>query len=386
MLGLLLLYTLNVFPQSIGLEEIEIFAVQNSKGLQTLEKETQRQEAMVQSFRDIPKANLELQYGNIQNAFVGDYAINFLQSFENPGYYKARRQLLESYVQQAKVQLDLKKLDVLKFCRENYMTYAYYIMLKEMYQKHLEVYQKASDKADIRYTSGESSLLEKIHFETQLKALQNAILLAETRAQAPYSILKTLLATKDSLHIKTTDFMDSRPLVIYPTWRQLALYDALDASTNNALKVEQNMLKPGFSAGLTNQSINGSIRQFVLGVGINIPLFTQSSRARINALGLEKEVLQAKKNEIEQQLQLEWERLFIEMKAGQKNLEYLQIFGIPQTERLLDITTKQYQEGEINYLDFQQIYTQIFQIQESYLNQLLTYKLQEINLKYISGI
>ncbi|MFB0907321.1 MAG: CusA/CzcA family heavy metal efflux RND transporter, partial [Spirosomataceae bacterium] len=168
--------------QELTLGDLEKRAIENNRTIATSRLEVAHQQSVVGTYREIPRTNVELQYGNIQTPFVGDYAFAVMQSFDNPRVFQARKKLLETYVQQANVALDLQQMATLKQVRENYFRYVYSIRLQALLANQLEIYSSAAQKATLRYKLGESGLLEKVHFETQLSALENKA--AVTRNQS----------------------------------------------------------------------------------------------------------------------------------------------------------------------------------------------------------
>jgi cobalt-zinc-cadmium resistance protein CzcA len=68
-----------------------------------------------------------------------------------------------------------------------------------------------------------------------------------------------------------------------------------------------------------------------------------------------------------------------------QTLDYFRDTAIPQADLMISTATKQYNEGDINYLDFQQIYAQAIGIRETHLQEQLKQKLLETNIQFITG-
>ncbi|MDP5122237.1 MAG: TolC family protein, partial [Spirosomaceae bacterium] len=388
--GFLLLVTLSLskclYAQQLSLPDLEKRALENNRTLTVNGLEVAHQQSLVGTYREIPKTNVELQYGNIQTPFVGDYAFTVMQSFDNPKVFQARKKLLETYVQQANVALDLQKIATVKQVRENYFRYVYSIRLQELLTSELQVYGSAAKKATLRYNLGESGLLEKVHFETQLSALQNRETVIRNQSVIPYLNLQNLTASADSLEISTVDFRREKPLFFETSELPfLRNFDAQKSTIDEQIKLTQQQLKPGFVAGITNQSMEGSLRQFVVTGGLNIPIFNKSEKAKIEALRIENKVIDSKVVDIENQLLTEIQTLRAELLTTNQTLNYYQETAIPQADLMISTASKQYNEGDINYLDFQLIYAQAIGIRETYLQEQLKQKLIETNIQFITG-
>jgi cobalt-zinc-cadmium resistance protein CzcA len=372
--------------QQFTLNEIEQIALDNNRTLVTNKLEIERNQASVMTYRDIPKTDFDLQYGNIQTPFVRDYTLSIVQRFDNPKVYQARKKLLETYVKQANTQFDLQKLDVKRQIREQYYTFVYQLQLKKILQSQLESYQRASQKAAIRYEAGETSILEKIHFEAQLDALTNRIEVVEQQAKLPYLNLQNLSATSDTLLLDERDFFDKQVIgFTVADSPLLQQFESLKETTQESINLEKTQLKPGFIGGITNQSMNGSLRQFFVTGGVSIPLFKEASKAKVEVLRIENQVIDSKMANVENQLLTELNRLNVEHAIAQRNLDYLENTAIPQADLLINTATNQYGQGDINYLEFQQIYLRAIGQKEKFLNQQFSQKLTETAIQYIMG-
>ncbi len=372
--------------QELTLGDLEKRAIENNRTLRTSGLVIEKSQAEVGTFRSIPKTNVELQYGNIQTPFVGDYTLSVSQNFDNPKVYRARKKLLETYVNQAQVQFDLQKLDIRKQVRENYYQVIYHDLLLQFLMNQDSVYQQAVRKANLRYQTGETDVLEKIYFETQLQALQNRKQQVQQQAQVPYFRLQNLLATTDLLRLSKAEFLPDKTLVFSGTDLPfLQTFLAQENMLNEQINLEKMNLKPGFVGGIANQSIAGSLRQFIVTGGVNIPIFKAAQKAKIDALSVENKVINSQLADTENQLLTELMTLQTERNSVQQTLRYLENSAIPQAELLIKTATKQYNEGDINYLEFQLVYARAITIRETLLQEQLKQKLLETNIQFITG-
>lgn len=373
------------YSQQFTLNEAVERALQQNKTLKLNEWEIKKQEKLVGTYKELPRAAFELQYGNIQQPFVGDYAVSATQTFELPSVYNARKKLLESYVQQAQLSLDLQQLDIKQQVRQAYYQLAYQQQLVRLVRSQDSLFQKAAQKAAFRYNAGETNLLEKITLETQAKTLENRVAVSQSQEQQAALLLKQLLVVDSvaidnsllSKHTNTSIYSEDFPL--------LKTFSMLQTVNENNLLVEKQQLKPSFMGGITNQSMEGSLRQFIVMGGINIPLFKQAPKARMEALAVEKQRINAQQDALDFQLKTELKTLQNKWNVTQRTLEYLEKSALPQAELLIRTATKQYAEGEINYIEFQQSHAQAQQIRETHLGQQLAQRQIETVINYLLG-
>lgn len=374
------------FSQHFTLDEALERALQQNKTLKVNEWDIRKQEKLVGTYKELPKTNVELQIGNIQQPFVYDYAFTAAQSFEMPSVYKARKKLLESYVQQAHLSLDLQQLSVKQQVRQAYYQLAYQQLLVKLLISQDSLFQKAAQKAAFRYNAGETNLLEKITLETQAKTLENRIQVSENQSQQAAYYLKQLLVI-DTVAISNEVLNKKNHSAINAyDFPMLKTFSVLQNVNENNLLVEQQQLKPSFMGGVTNQSMEGSIRQFIVMGGINIPLFKQAPKARIEALQVEKNHIEAQRDALEIQLQTELKTLQNQWRTTQQTLDYLENSALPQADLLIKTAAKQYAEGEINYIEFQQSHAQALNIRETHLQQQLAQRQIETAINYLLGL
>lgn len=384
-LGLIFLATLTANSQQVSLSEIEEMAIKNNRTLRASALEIDRNQAAVGTYREISRTIVEVQFGNTQTPFVNDYTATVLQNFESPGYYKTRKKLLESYVQQANVTLDLRQLEIRQRVRQSYVELIHEKLLLDFLKNQDSIYQKAARKAEIRYRTGETSILEKIHFETQLNALKNRINVTQIELRIPYLKLKNLAVLSDSISFSENEFYGRNIIFNGNNLPWLRSIDAEKANLQEEILVEKSRLKPGFIGGITNQSMNGSLRQFVITAGLNIPISKRAVQSKIESLSIEKQVLDARLEALEYQLLTEFQTLQTQRNSLLSTLDYLEKMALPNAELMVATALKQYNGGEINYLEFQQIYTPAIAVRETFLQRQFELKLNETELRYITG-
>lgn len=373
--------------QKQSLDAVISMALENNLGLKASEKEIVQKETMVGTWKEIPKTSFDLQYGNIQLPNVGDYAFSAMQSFKHPAVNKARKELLESLVKQSKTEQEIRELGIKMAARENYYAMAFQSKIVDFLSNQDTLFSKAINRAAVKYKAGETSVLEQKNLEIERAALQNRIRIAQKNRAMEQNKLEELTQWKNGPLFINNEELEKELLLSYESEQIpfLDRFDRLQEINQNHLGISQASLKPDFMGGITNQSMNSNLSQFIVSGGVSIPIFQKSEKAKIAAYQIEQQVIAAQRTALQSQIQLELSNLEIELKAIKNEISYLNQSALPQVQELIEIAQKQYLLGDITYLEYQQSFKQSLQIQELYLNKLLEQKRIEINIIYLQG-
>ncbi|SOE20883.1 Outer membrane protein TolC [Spirosomataceae bacterium TFI 002] len=380
-------FSLQTLAQKIGLDEAIDFALKNNLELKVADKEVQHKEAFVATFQEIPKTNLELQYGSIQLPNIGDYAFTLAQPFNHPAENKARKKLYESYVNQSLTEREIRVLELKKAVRSSYYTLTFQSRLLDFLSDQDTLYSKAIRRAEIRYKQGETSILERTNLSMQRDQLKNNMQQTQYQLSMEQQKLKELLQWKSGDLIVEKEELENEILLGNPSGESpfLSRFDRLSEVNQEQINLTQAGLKPSFLAGVTNQSMNGSLSQFVIMGGINIPIFQKSGKAKVEAFKVQDQVIAAQKEALNSKITMEVENLVTELRSKNSELNYLKQSALPSAELITQTAQKQYMIGDINYLEYQQNFKQALDIRQQYLNKLLEQKIIEININYLLG-
>ncbi len=379
-----------VFAQTKTLPQIIEAAHKNNQLLKTSVLDIEGQQMLVKTAKELPKTNLDLQFGRIQVASMSDYTLGFTQQFANPKVYQTHSNLLLSQVESSKKSLDVRKAEITSMVKQYYYQLLYYQVFTQNLMHQDSLYRSALRAADLRLKAGETNLLEKVSAETRLQEITNRQANLEVNMAIAYQHLKTLMNSQEEFKI---DF--SLPLKKDNT----LIINALNIEKNPILAfqkqqiiisqqqtdLEKMKLKPDFRAGIINQSIEHRANQLAVSAGIGIPIFMQAQKARIGASQINEKIAQSNLQYAENQLLSQINILRKEYEKHQNSLKYYEQFTLPQADLLLTNSMKSYKSGEIEYVEFVQNSQQAWQIKEAYLETIFNYNLTIIQIETLLG-
>lgn len=377
-----LLISINVSAQSLTLKNlIENITIRN---VELSNSQLEKQKALIfsKNFKELPKTNIELQAGNIQNPFVHDYALGVKQSLQNPSYYKS---IQDSYGLKSEY-YDLNKVQISKNLKkqiaEIYYEYVFQTQQLSIYENSVSKINKIYEVVEKKYKSGEADLkelndlnLKKLIFENKLIEIKNEI-----------------ESYKQKLLVWSGNDMDSQILVdtVYiPILKSEANIDMKLADwqikeQENSIKIVKNQAKPGFTLGLINQSMMGSYQQFIALAGIDIPVFNNGLKKKIEAKNIDVKISQQYKLGLKQMQDLELRDLNIKIKNYDYQIHAIQDKIIPLLEKNTEITLDKYLGGDAEYHNIFDSLYELINTKERVINYKKMRVLAMVQIDYIN--
>jgi cobalt-zinc-cadmium resistance protein CzcA len=386
-----MLLNCHAFAQTLNLQQSIDLAYKNNYLLKISNLETQGQELLIKTTRELAKTNLDVQLGRTQTAYTNDYTLGLMQQFSHPKLYQAQADLQKSHVVASQRNEILRKKEIEGEIKQIYYQLFYYQQLRRILTQQDSIYRNTLKIAEVRYKAGESNSLEKISAEVRLQEINNRLRMLEKDEETAYQHYKLLLNTvqefrldfeipfkRDSVLIKNTLSLIGNPL--------RSVFEQQTVISQQQTNVEKQKLKPDFRVGLITQSIEHKANQMVFSAGIGLPIFTRAQKARIEVAKVNEKIADSNLKNIELQLN---GRLNILKKAYQKHqssLSYYENYALPQAELMIKNAIKAYQSGEIDYVELIQNNQQAWQIKDSYLLTVLNFNQTIIEIETLLGI
>jgi len=256
--------------------------------------------------------------------------------------------------------------------------------------------------ASLRYTTGETNLLEKTTAETKRGELQLLLSQNETDIASTYASLKMLLNTADDFSLSAdkslqplsfTASFDATLVANNPSLKHL-YQQAVIAEQNK--KVETAQTLPDFKVGYMNQSIigfqningtdvyyNSSQRFTGFNVGVTVPLTFLSNAQKIKSLSLKQQALQKEADNRNLLLQTQLQNAFAEYHQRLRQFNYYKSSALPNAETIISTATLSFNKGEINYLEYAVALQNATNIRISYLRSINELNQSIININFL---
>ena len=408
-MALLVLYFVFCQPEKASAQNRPAFtldsaineALKNNLQVRSADLYVQQSKALEKSGADIPKTELTLTQdptsgGNLDNA------LGISQTIAWPGLYKNQRKLLGQQTLLAERSGHLTRAEITKQVRSAW--YAYLLGRETLrildYQDSL--YKGFVKKAEIRFTTGETSNLELI--SARNKYQENAAL--KIGAQA--DLRSNELALQQILNTsKPVEIPESSLLLLLPVSK-----DTIDVTANPQVAIDlQNIeiarariavesarslpnLTLGYSQQLVFNDFNpaGIHRDYSPGtriagfqVGVALPIFNGATRARVKSERFSARVAQTNYELTQSQVRLQYEQEMQQYLKFKQATDYYLSTGLKQADEQLRIAQVSFNLGEIGYIEYIQNTSAAVQIKLAYIEAVSRLNRSAIQIHFIKA-
>jgi heavy metal efflux system protein len=381
--------------QPITLQAAMDTAVKNNLTLRNEKLLVNYQEALRKSGRDIPQTMVTADYGQINSAY-NDLKLSLSQNIKFPTVYARQQSLLTAQWKASQLNVAVKQNDLKKQVAEVYFQWLYIQEKQQLLQGIDTLYSNFQEKAELRFAKGESNILEKTAASTQRAQVEQQLKSArqdEAIIQAKFALLLNTAtpfepsAYSPVLPQEDSSLVDANPYLAYIQQQQ--------AVALKEYKLERAKLLPDLLVAYNNTSIQGtgaddkyysaSKRFQGVQLGVGIPIFTGSQRARINASQIQHTITQNNYDAGKQLLQQQYQEAWLQYYKAADVVKYYENMALPNASTLMTAALKQYQAGEVNYLEWVYLTNQVTSIRSEYIEAVYTLHQSIIAINALTG-
>src|SRR5690554_882854 len=335
---------------------------------------------LIKSGTAIPVTDVFGEYGQI-NGIYNDTRFGIFQTISFPTVYKRQKELLTEEWKSSLLSTDVQEAQLKKQVSQVFYTLVYLHHKRELLQKTDTLFAEFLNKATLRFKAGESNVLEKTTAENQRGQMALQLLQLEKDWEIVQLQFQLLLNTeKDFVPMEDADLgipfleNDSSLLTSHPEIQFLKQQQQI---ANAVTKSEQSKLLPDLSFGYNLMGMRGmgpddklynSTPQFhSIQIGLGIPVFTGSQKAKINAAKINENIAA---NEYEWKLknfENAYHSAFMEYQKFEEMVRYFESTALKNAATITETAEKQFLNGDINYLEWVLLINQAIGIQSDYI-------------------
>jgi cobalt-zinc-cadmium resistance protein CzcA len=385
----------------LTIEDAVSLALKNNLQNQSQQLNVQSSSTLKKSVFQLPKTNFNLQYGQY-NSINQDVAFQINQPIPFPTYYSAKSNLYKAELQGSQLSQQATANEITAQVKLYYYQILYLQNAKADLMQLDSLYKDFVRVANLRYSTGETNLLEKTTAETKQGELNLMLKQNETELLSAYASLKMLLNSADDFTIEnTTAFtpltvaasFDTSLIANNPSLK-LLYQQAVIAEQNK--KVEKAQTLPDFNIGYFNQSLIGSqtingqevlfdrSKRFQgLNVGISIPLTFFSNVSKIKSLEYKQQALQKEADNGKLVLQTELQNAFAQYNQNLSQYNYYKTQALNNAETIIGTATLGFSSGDIGYIEYAQALQNATNIKLGYLQSINQLNQSIININFL---
>lgn len=346
----------------------------------------------------VPLTQLTAEAGKI-NSNATDNKFQLTQSFALPVLYRNEKNIYTQQAVASGLQTKITEADIIKLVKQYYLQLQYLTAKQQLLIQTDSIYSRFNKIAALRYTKGESNILEKINLDNEMQQLNIQLQMLNTDKLSVLNRLMVLLNTNevvdaaDSFEYRNIFFdstlINANPLIVLNAQKQ----KVAEAQT----KFEKAKLLPEFMVGYTNQTITGyqkntdgseqyygSNKRFsAVQFGVGIPLFNKSQKARINAAKENEKIAAANTELTRTEMQANLIQVWNDYQKYKTAFEYYRHTGLQQAQLIVQTAATQYSNGEINYIEWAALMNKAIGIRNNYIETLKQLNLAQIELDYL---
>lgn len=384
-------------------QQIINLALQNNPTINSSGLQIEQQRILGNTSRDFGKTNIRLQTGQI-NSLRWDNSINIEQPVPNPAVFRSQKSYYDEKIKSSELNLAVTQNELVYQVNTLYHQLSYYEAQQKLLQNQDTLFANFLKAADLRYRTGESTLLERATAENQLNEIRNQ----EQRNQADISITKRQLERYVNAALPINFMADtllkiaSVPIMLdsgnSKNPEAAFIRQQINIADKN-IAIERARAKPDFMVGYTNQSllgaqlVNGQNKYFsaenrfhFFQAGISIPIFYKPYANRIKAAQVEKQIAQSNYQLYQLNWQGQYNQAYQEYLKATRNLQYFESSALANGDLILKQAGLAFKNGEIGYVEYLQALRTYREIRFNYLSGINEFNQTVIRLQYLSGI
>lgn len=400
----LILFTISnaADAQTYTLNELINLATEHNYNLKSQEANIQYHEQLRKAAFKLPKTQLSVMYGQYNTYESKDNNYTVTQQIPFPTLLVARSKLAKEQTLGASYQKELIQNELVFQVKQVYYELKYLYATQNLLYELDTIYSDFNRAADLRFQTGESTLLEQSTAQMLLQEMQNKLIRNNVDITIAKQKLSALLSTSDTIEI------DNAPLTALPNllthndirenpMLKVAMQDVAIADQQKS--VAANSLLPDITIGYFNQTLigtpinesanaplaTGSNRFTGFQGGISIPLWLGPQISKVKAESINKQAAVMKYKNEETVLQSLYLQSKQELIKQQRSLNYYKETALDNASLIASQSKKAYRAGEISYTEYLVHMQQVQNVKQQYLQILNDYNQAVIRTEYISG-
>lgn len=330
---------------------------------------------------DIPQTTVTGDYGQI-NSFYKDTKFGVSQGIKFPTVYEKQKSVLNEEWKSSILNVAVKQNDLKKNVSKVFYELIY-LQEKQKLLQHIDsVYVLFLKNAELRFSKGESNVLEKTTAEAQrgqvnqqLKQLEQDYSIVQLQLKLLLNSNNDFVPTEKSKKMEVVSLADTSIINQHPLITQLKQQEQIGVSK---FKLERSRLLPDLFISYSNMSIRGfgadekfynaSTRFQSVQAGIGLPLFFGAQKSKISALKINKEMAENNYLTGLKTLQSEYQQALLSYQKDLQAVNYFESTALKNAELILSTANKQFSNGEINYLEWVLLINQSVSIHSDYVD------------------
>lgn len=398
----LLLFTYSLSAQQIfTVEEALAYVKQNHPAIRAALLQQAQAEALQTAAVDVPKTEFAIMKGQYNSANKNDNNITITQTLPFPTLWHAQHKTAKASTLMSEAQTKLQVNDVSVKLLLLIQQQLFIRTQQQLLFKQDSLFTSLVKAFELRYQSGEGTLLEKTAIITQHHEIKNMLHQNEVELAGSAQQLQVFLQT-------------DQPVLINAAFEPMSIGEttSLDLSQNPTAvfqsrqtqvaemqhRISRNKMLPDLSVGyftqtlIGYQTIDGQDRYFDSSnrfqgftLGVSLPLWFPTYTASTKAARLHYEAAAQQEAAQRQELQRNYQVALQEYNRNKANLEYYTTSALPNAKLLEAQSLTAFKHGEVDYATLILNLQQVLRLNQNHLQAILGYNQSILTLNQLQG-
>ncbi|MBC8984898.1 CusA/CzcA family heavy metal efflux RND transporter [Pedobacter sp. N36a] len=372
-------------------------ALKNNLKIKNEELKVQYQQMLMKTGANIPLTNIFAEYGQINSSYT-DTKFGLTQSFSFPRVYARQKALLQQDWKSSVMNVALKEAMLKKEVAQLFYLIQYMEQKRKLLVQSDSLYRNFYEKSTLRLAKGESNILEKISAETllsqielQMSQLKDDLAVLQLRFQLLLNSREVFVPDDEKCLLITSGHFTTLNLE-HPELKLMQQQENIAAAS---LALEKSKLLPELTIGYNNGSIRGmgadekfynSAQRFhSVQLGLGIPIFASSIKAKIHSAEISRKVAGNEYNIAVQQLSASYQSAVLTYQKCFQTVNYMESKSLKNAGLITSTANLQLAAGYINYLEWVQLINQSTVVKNDYLEAVKNLNEAIIQLYYLSN-
>jgi cobalt-zinc-cadmium resistance protein CzcA len=378
---------------SISLRAAIDTALKNNLALRNDKLQAEYLKKMQGAGADIPQTLVTGEYGQI-NSYYHDTRFGITQNIKFPTVYNRQKSVLAHEWKNGLLNVTVKQNELKRKVTAVFYELLYLDQKQALLQHADSIYAKFLENAELRFSKGESDILERTTAQAQrgqvsqqLKQLEQDKAIVQLQFLYLLCTPTQLIPAKENQKLGYSSAPDTLALRQHPVMAQLKQQQELSMAR---YRLERSRLMPDLFLGYYNMSMRGvgadehlynySTRFQSVQAGIGLPLFFGAQRSKINALKVGQLIAENNYHSGLNALQSQYQQAYLEYQKNQQAINYYENVALKNAETIIVTANKQFSSGAISYLEWALLINQSVNIQNEYIEILKAYNQSIIQL------
>ncbi|MFK7770905.1 MAG: CusA/CzcA family heavy metal efflux RND transporter [Saprospiraceae bacterium] len=388
LVSVLLLFFITGHSQvsKLSLEEAIAMSQQNFAVIKTNQLQIQRANKLSEIKSTLPATNIFITGEEFDfNDSKGIHSIGAQQNFYLPKVNQTQQKL---YQQQASLAASTLKLTEQEIAYQTKLAF-YDLVFQKQKQSFLsdltEVYDDFVEVNQERFNAGSIGKLPLLTAQDQLKLAQWKKEMAKQDLVISNNNFRNWLRSEEEVDVD----LEKLPLPTEIENKDFSNHPMVQFQNQNSevakaqIEVKKAQLLPQLQTGLRLQTVQGTAPFFGYQIGMNVPLFKKSQNKKIEAAQIQVQVQESKKEAILQQLEIQREKITMQLEKQKTAMEYLEKEILPSVRSRQEFAKSAFRAGQATALEYLQSLDQGIQYEINYLEMLKEYHFLKIQLDYL---